>query len=151
MTKIFNKVNVFPCLFYMVFIIIALLSMSTQSAASHQLAKCDELKKDITEMKEDLDGYNNNYKKGGQIDSEDKTDLLTDASDFRDDFNKYLKDPQSDSMEIAKAEEGLRLVSQMEDGITNNDINIVLLNYTKIIKLYDWFYQYEDCRQEQTF
>jgi hypothetical protein len=151
MTQIFNKVAVFPSLFYMVFIIIALLSMITQSAASHQLAKCDELKKDITEMKEDLDGYNNNYNKGGPIDSEDKTDLLTDASDFRDDFNKYLKDPQSDPMEIAKAEEGLKLVSQMEDGITNNNIDMVLSSYTKIIKLYEWFYQYEDCRQEQTF
>jgi hypothetical protein len=146
MTREFKNIVVFPCLFLAVFITVVLLSVSAHSAATDQLAKCDEIKKDISEMKEDLDGYHNKYKKGGAIDSEDKTDLITDISDFRDDFNKYLKDLQSDPMEIAKAEEGLKLVSQMEDGITNNNINMVLSSYKKIFELYEWFYQYEGCK-----
>jgi hypothetical protein len=145
MTRGFKNIVVFPCLVFAVFSIIVLLSVSAHSAATDQLAKCDEIKKDLTEMKEDLDGYNNKYKKGEAIDSEDKTDMIEDASDFRDDFNQYLKDLQSDPMEIAKAEEGLKLVSQMEDGIKNNNINIVLSSYTKIFDLYEWFYQYERC------
>jgi hypothetical protein len=146
MTREFKNIVVFPCLFLAVFITVVLLSVSAHSAATDQFAKCDEIKKDISEMKEDLDGYHNKYKKGGAIDSEDKTDLITDISDFRDDFNKYLKDLQSDPMEIAKAEEGLKLVSQMEDGITNNNINMVLSSYKKIFELYEWFYQYEGCK-----
>jgi DNA repair ATPase RecN len=144
MTRIFKNVVV-PCLFFTVFVTIVLPSMSVHSASRDQLAKCDEIKKDLTEMKEDLDAYNNKYKKGGAIDSEDKNDLITDISDFRDDFNKYLKDLQSDPMEITKAEEGLRLVTQMEDGIKNN-ISMVLSSYKKIFELYEWFYQHEDCK-----
>jgi hypothetical protein len=146
MTREFKNIVVFPCLFFAVFITVVLHSVSAHSAATDQLAKCDEIKKDISEMKEDLDGYYNKYKKGGAIDSEDKTDLITDISDFRDDFNKYLKDLESDPMEIAKAEEGLKLVSQMEDGITNKNINMVLSSYKKIFELYEWFYQYEGCK-----
>jgi hypothetical protein len=146
MTREFKNVVVFPCLFFAVFITVVLHSVSAHSAATDQLAKCDEIKKDIYEMKDDLDGYHNKYKKGGAIDSEDKPDLITDISDFRDDFNKYLKDLQSDPMEIAKAEEGLKLVSQIEDGITNNNINMALSSYKKIFELYEWFYQYEGCK-----
>ena len=147
MIRGFKNVIVFPYLFYMVFIIIALLSMSAQSAAMHQSAKCDEIKKDIAGMKEDLDDYPNKYKKGGGvIDSEDKIDIKKDISDFRGDFNKYLKDLESDPMEIAKAEEGLVLVSKIEDGITNDYINMLLSSYTKIFELYEWFYQHEGCK-----
>ena len=146
MTREFKNIVVFPRRLFAVFITIVLLSVSTQSAAMDQLAKCDEIKKDIVGMKEDLDGYHNKYKKGGAIDSEDKTDMITDISDFKDDFHKYLKDLQSDPTEIAKSEEGLRLVTQTEDGIKNNNINMVLSNYTKIFELYEWFYQYEGCK-----
>jgi hypothetical protein len=150
MIRISKNVFVLPCLLYMVFVIISLLSMSAHSAAMDQLAKCDEIKKDLTGMKEDLDGYHNKYKKEGAIDSEEKTEMITDISDFRDDFNKYFKDLQSDPMEIAKADEGLRLVSQIENGITNDNINIVLSHYTKIFELYKWFYQYEGCKEGET-
>ena len=146
MTHKFKNVNVFPYLFYIVFVIIALLSMRAHSAAMDQLAKCDEIKKDLTGMKEDLDGYHNKYEKGGTIDLEDKTDMIMDISDFRDDFHKYLKDLQSDPTEIAKSEQGLRLVTQIEDGITNDSINMVLSSYTKILELYEWLYQYEGCK-----
>jgi hypothetical protein len=146
MTREFRNVIVFPCLFFVVFIIILLFSMSAQSATSRQSAKCDEINKDIAEMKRDLNDYKKDYKKGGLIDSEDKTDFIKDASDIREDFNEYLADPQSDPAEIFKAEEGLKLVSQMEDGITKNDINMILSNYSKIFKLYEWFYQHEGCQ-----
>jgi hypothetical protein len=146
MTREFRNAVIFPYLVFVVIVIIVLFSISAHSAAMDQLAKCDEIKKDITGMKEDLDGYHNKYKRGGAIDSEDKTDMITDISDFRDDFNKYLKDLQSDPTEIAKAEQGLKLVSQIEDGITNDNINMVLSSYTKIFELYEWFYQYEGCK-----
>jgi hypothetical protein len=146
MTREFRNAVVFPYLVFVVIVIIVLFSISAHSAAMDQLAKCDEIKKDINGMKEDLDGYHNKYKRGGAIDSEDKTDMITDISDFRDDFNKYLKDLQSDPTEIAKAEQGLKLVSQIEDGITNDNINMVLSSYTKIFELYEWFYQYEGCK-----
>ena len=66
MIRGFKNVFVFTCLLYMVFIIIALLSTSAHSAAMDQLAKCDEIRKDLTGMKEDLNGYHNKYKKGGR-------------------------------------------------------------------------------------
>lgn len=146
MTRVLRKVIVFPCLFFVVLIVIVLFSMSAQSATSGQSAKCYEMKKDIAEMKGDLNDYKKDYKKGGSIDSEDKTDFIKDASDIKEDFNEYLADLQSDPTEIAKAEEGLKLVSQMEDGITKNNINMVLSSYTKIIELYEWFYQHEGCQ-----
>jgi hypothetical protein len=146
MTRERRMVLFFLVYFFMVLIVIGLFSISTQSATNGQSADCREMKKDIAEMKGDLKDYKKDYKKGGPIDSEDKTDFTKEASDVKKDFNEYLADPQSDPEEKAKAEEGLKLVSQMEDGIAKNNINMVLSNYAKIIELYEWFYQNEGCQ-----
>lgn len=146
MIRELRKVVVFTGLFFVVLIVIGLFSLSAQSATSSQSADCREMKKDIAEMKADLKDYEKDYKKGGSIDSEDKAELTIEASAVKKDFDEYLADPQSDPAEKAKAEEGLTLVSQMEDGITKNNIKMVLSNYAKIIKVYEWFYQSEDCQ-----
>lgn len=102
---------------------------------------CAEMKKDIDEMKADL----KDYETGGRLDSQDISELRQEAADIKKDLNEYLADPQSEPDEISKAKEGLQLVSRMEEGLTEGRKGKILTNYSKIIEVYEWFYDNEDC------
>ncbi len=102
---------------------------------------CADLKKDISEMKGDLD----DYKKARELDPDTRSALVQEVAEIRNDLQEYLSDPKSDRNERSKANEGLRLLSELEDGVTKGEIAKVVSSYAKIIELYEWFYEDEDC------
>ncbi len=102
---------------------------------------CADLKKDIIEMKADLD----EYKKARGLDPDTRSGLMREVAEIRKDLQEYLSDPKSDRNEKSKASDGLRLLSELEDGVTKGEIARVVSSYAKIIEVYEWFYENEDC------
>ena len=102
---------------------------------------CAQMKKDISEMKADL----KEYEEGGRLDAQDISELKLEAADIKKDLNEYVADPQSEAGEISKAKEGLQLVFRMEEGLAEGRKGKILTSYAKLIELYEWFYDDEDC------
>ncbi len=102
---------------------------------------CADMKKDISEMKADL----KDYETGGRLDPQDIAELQQEAADIKKDLNEYLTDPQSEPSEISKAKEGLQLVARMEEELREGRKGKILASYSKIIEVYDWFYDDEEC------
>jgi len=109
---------------------------------SAQSEACVELRKDISEIKTDL----NEYKKDKKFDPADRSDLEQTISEIKKDLNEYLSDPDSDPNKISKANYGLEWLSEMQDGINKRNIKRIVSSYAKLIELYEWFYHYEGCK-----
>lgn len=108
---------------------------------SAQSDTCVDMKKEISEMKADL----KEYEAGRRLDTDDISELRKEAADIRKDLDEYVTDSKSEPNEISKAKEGLQLVALMEEGLNEGRKGKVLSNYSKIIELYEWFYENEDC------
>lgn len=109
--------------------------------ATAQSDECTELKRDISEMKADIAQYD----KDTELDPADIPELMQEVAALRADLKDYLSDRTSDRQERQKAREGLAMVDAMERGIQQKNLKEVLTQYAKIITLYEWFEDYEDC------
>jgi len=109
--------------------------------ATAQSDECTELKRDISEMKADIA----QYEKDTELDPADIPELMQEVAALRADLKDYLSDRTSDRQERQRAREGLAMVDAMERGIQQKDLKEVLTQYAKVITLYEWFEDYEDC------